>query len=102
MLTKHEMRVLYILQKHGGQARLSTISMAMTRVDIKDRELAIGSCETLELISSAKTPASRGRRGGSRGSVVYWLTSEGLDYVQSAIDSNDMIDPKLQRQGVKA
>ena len=101
MLTKHELRVLYILKKHGGQARLSTISMAMTRVDIKDRELAIGSCESLELISSAKMPANKGR-GGRRGGLVYWLTSEGKDYVQGAIDSNDMIDPELQRQGVKA
>ena len=101
MLTKHELRVLYILKKHGGQARLSTISMAMTRVDIKDRERAIGSCESLELISSAKMPANKGR-GGRRGGLVYWLTSEGKDYVQGAIDSNDMIDPELQRQGVKA
>lgn len=97
MLTKHEMRVLYILKKHGGRARHSQISQAMHRVDAKDRDAALSNCETLELISSAKTPAVK-----SRGGLVYWLTSEGKDYVQGAIDSNDMIDPVLQRQGVKA
>ncbi len=97
MLTKHEQRVLYILRKHGGRAQHSQISMAMSRVDARDRERALSSCETLELISSAKTPATRGRGG-----MVYWLTDEGIDYVQGCIDAGDMIDPLKQRQGVKA
>ena len=100
MLTKHEMRVLYTLKKYGGHARHSQISQAMHRVDAKDRDAALSYCETMELISSAKTPVCKGR-GGSRGGLVYWLTAEGIDYVQGAIDSNDMIDPALQRQGVK-
>ena len=96
MLTKHEQRVLYILRKHGGQAQQSIISAAMTRVDAKERERALKSCESLDLISSAKTPATKGRGG-----TVYWLTSEGIDYVQGSIDAGDMIDPLLQKQGVK-
>ncbi len=36
------------------------------------------------------------------GGMVYWLTSEGIDYVQGCIDAGDMIDPSKQRQGVKA
>ena len=96
LTTKHEMRVLYVLRKHGGRAQHSQISQAMHRVDAKDRDTALSNCETLKLISSAKTPANK-----SRGGLVYWLTSEGIDYVQGAIDSNDMIDPALQRQGVK-
>ncbi len=97
MLPKYEMRVLYILKKHGGRAQHSQISQAMHRVEAKLRNIALSNCETLKLISSAKTPAIK-----SRGGLVYWLTSEGKDYVQGAIDSNDMIDPELQRQGVKA
>ena len=97
MLTRHEMRVLYTLQKHGGRARHSQISQAMHRVDAKDRDAALSDCETLGLISSAKTPGIK-----RRGALVYWLTPEGTDYVQDVIASKDMIDPTLQRQGVKA
>lgn len=97
MLTKQEMRVLYVLRKHGGRAKHSQISQAMSRVNPELRQAALSNCETLKLISSAKTPAVK-----SRGGLVYWLTSEGIDYVQGAIDSADMIDPVLQRQGVKS
>lgn len=95
MLTKHERRVLYILRKHGGTAKHSQISQAMARAKAEERQQALNSCETLDLISSAKRDTD-GRPG-----LVYWLTDAGADYVQGLIDTQDMMDPDAEPRAGK-
>lgn len=96
MLTKNEMRVVYLLRKHGGSALGSRIAQQMSRVPIRERERALANCENLRLISSAKTPATRGRSG-----TKYWLTEDGKDYVQGLIDSGELTDPMLEPRAGK-
>ena len=96
LTTKHEMRVLYVLRKHGGRAQHSQISQAMHRVDAKDRDTALSNCETLKLSSSAKTPANK-----SRGDLVYWLTAARLAYCHGPIASDSCIVAALRCHGVK-
>ena len=92
MLTTAELRVLYVLRKHGDQAKLSQISMTMgDQFDQADRQMALANLEGLELISSAKTPPPKGT--GGRGALVYWLIDAGKEYVQNMIDAGEMTDP---------
>ena len=100
MLTTYELRVLYLLRKHGGRAKHSQISQAMHRFDPDDRKAALSNLETLELISSAKTPPVKGK--GGPGGLVYWLTSEGIEHVQGMINAGELPDPdKEPRAGKK-
>lgn len=99
MLTKHELRVLYLLRKHGGRAQHSVLSQAMSRTKSADRQRALADCEGLALISSAKVPTKSS--DGGRPGLVYWLTSEGIDYVQGLIDGGDMIDPHKEPRAGK-
>ena len=100
MLTTHELRVLYVLRKHGRPAKRSEITQAMHRFTAAQRQRALDSCENLELISSAKTPPVKGK--GGPGGLVYWLTDAGKKYVQDMIDGKQMADPKTEpRRGRK-
>ena len=99
MLTTYELRVLYLLRKHGGRAKLSTLSQAMHRFDPADRRRALANLEDLELISSAKTPPVKGK--GGPGGLVYWLTSEGGEYVQGMIDRAELPDPDKEPRAGK-
>ncbi len=91
MLTTHELRVLYLLRKHGGSARLSEFTHGMQRVKAADRTTALVNCEALELISSAKRSHPPGVRG--RGGHLYWLTQAGKEYVKELIERGDISDP---------
>ncbi len=104
MLTTNELRVLYLLRKHSGRAKRSTLSQAMHRVPAGERWLAFSSCEDLELISSAKTPPIRGREkgNGGRGGLVYWLTKAGESHVDELIEKGQLLDPALETRGAKA
>lgn len=95
MLTTLELRVLYLLRKHDGRAKLTQLSMALHRFAKDDRDRSLANLETLDLISSARTPAPKKHRGG-RGGLVYWLTSEGETCVQGLIDETKIPDPKQQ------
>ena len=105
MLTKNEVRVLYVLTKEGGRARHSTMTRAMQRIPTQARDIAISNCEGLELISSAKTPPATGKAGGGRGGgpggLVYWLTAEGKEYAALLIRDGRMKDPKLEPRAGK-
>ena len=91
MLTTHELRVLYLLRKHGARAKRMQLTQAMHRVGAGNIENALRSLETLELISSAKTPPVKGK--GGTGGLVYWLTYAGAMYVQDLIDNKELADP---------
>lgn len=99
MLSKHEMRVLYLLRKYGGRAKHSQISQAMSRVRAENRSLALASLEQLELILSAKTPPPKGLGKGGTGGLVYWLTIEGRDYVKGLIEHGTLQDPAKESRG---
>ena len=92
MPTTHELRALYVLKKLDNRAKHSQLSHSMHRVSAQDRNRALANLELLELISSAKTPAPQGYKGGPSG-LVYWLTDAGKEYVQDMIDSGEMPDP---------
>ncbi len=97
MLSKHENRVIYVLNRAGGQARKSVISMAMARARAVERAQALSSLEALGLISSAKTPPAKaftGRPGRGAGATVYWLTADGKAHVKWAIDRGDLDKPR--------
>ena len=97
MLTRHELRVLYLLRKQGGRAKHSEISQAMSRAGAHNRSQALSNLEQLELISSAKTPTPRGH--GGTGGLVYWLTCAGSRHVQDLIETFVMQDPAKESRG---
>ncbi len=99
MLTTHELRVLYLLRKHGGTAKHSEISQAMHRFSPEDRNRALKNLEQLELVSSAKTPPVRGK--GGPGGLVYWLTDAGKTCVQDMIDNRELPDPDKEPRAGK-
>ena len=99
MLTTYELRVLYLLRKHGGRAKHSTLSQAMHRLAPMTRQQALISLENLKLISSAKTPPVKGK--GGPGGLVYWLTPEGAEYVQDMIDRGELLDPAEESRAGK-
>ena len=99
MLTTTESRVLYLLRKHDGRAKLQTISEAMHRFKAVDRRQALARLESLELINSAKTPNPKGH--GGQGGLVYWLTLQGVDYVNELIESGAMRDPRKEPRAGK-
>ena len=97
MLSKHEKRVMYVLNRAGGEARQSVISMAMARAKAVERAQALSSLEALGLISSARTPPAKaftGRPGRGAGATVYWLTADGKAHVKWSIARGDMNEPR--------
>ena len=97
MLSKHETRVIYVLNRAGGEARKSVISMAMARAKAVERAQALSSLEAMGLISSARTPPAKaftGRPGRGAGATVYWLTADGKAHVKWAIARGDLDEPR--------
>lgn len=83
-MTKIELRILYLLNKHKGQARHSQLQQAMSRVAVPDRETALRMLEEMGLISSGKSPSK------TRPALIYWLTTAGKDHVQDLITKGEL------------
>ncbi len=91
MLTKLEKRYLYLLNRHGGRLTHSRISAATSRFKKADRERALASLESLELINSARdVPSGKGGFGG----LVYWLTKAGSETVADLIERGELKRPR--------
>lgn len=93
-MTRHELRILYLLKKHGGRCRHSQISQAMSRVKIRERDAALARVEEFGLVSSAMTPPAA--NVGGRGALVYWLTPEGRSTVEHLIETGELKDPATE------
>ena len=94
-MTKHELRILYLLRKHGGQLKHTQLVNAMQRVTELDRYRALAALEDpLGLISSARRPQPA-NAGGVAG-LVYWLTDVGNYAVGELIRTGDLKDPKKE------
>lgn len=87
-MTKIEQRILYLLTKHGGQARHSQLQQAMARIPTEDREQALRMLEEIGLVKSGKSPSK------TRPALLYWLTPAGKEHVEDAIARGDMGDPR--------
>jgi len=87
-MTRAELRVLYLLTKHGGRRKHFELSQAMARLPRKDRERALASLEDMELISSARTPAPKGK--GGTGGLVYWITDQGRPAVDELVERGEL------------
>lgn len=96
-MTKAELRVLYVLAKHEGNAKRMQVSHAMARFKATDRERALANLELLELVSSCRVPAPKGK--GGTGGLVYWLTEAGLQTVADLIEKREIRDPQLGQRG---
>lgn len=83
-MTKNELRYLYLLNKHNGQARHSVLQQATSRIPKGEREAALRMLEDMGLVSSGKTPSK------TRPALVYWLTAAGKDHVQELITSGEL------------
>lgn len=94
MLSTLEQRVLYLLHKRDGRAKLTQLSEALHRFSKQERHQSLVNLETMGLISSGKTPPTLVT--GGRGGLVYWLTSEGAKYVEDQIDTGKLPGPKQQ------
>lgn len=97
-MNKTELRVLYLLRKHGGRAKKQQLSQAMARIDATDRERALAAVESLELVSSAKVPPKTGRGAGGPGGLVIWLTQAGNEVVDDLIASGKLRDPATENR----
>ncbi len=89
-MTKHELRILYLLAKGGGSAKRRPIVQAMSRATVDDIDRALDSLEALELVSSGPT---KGRRGP--GGMLYWLTAAGEDKVADLVRQGTIADPGI-------
>lgn len=87
-MTKIELRLLYLLNKHGGQARNSTLQQATARVTADERKAALRSLEDLGLVSSGPAPSK------TRPAMAFWLTQAGKDYVQDAVARGELGSPE--------
>lgn len=96
-MTRTELRTLYLLAKHGGQAKHWQLSQAMARIKRKERERALANLEELELVSSVKTPAPKGK--GGTGGLVYWLTDTGRQTVADLTERGELRDPARETRG---
>lgn len=83
-MTKNELRLLYLLNKHNGQARHSQLQQATSRIPKDDRESALRMLEELGLVSSGKSPSK------TRPALIYWLTTAGKDHVQELITAGEL------------
>lgn len=92
-MTRYELRVLYLLHKHGGRVRHSVISQSMSRITAVERERALAAVEDFGLISSAGTPPTK---KGGRGGRVYWLTALGKQTVEDMIARGELTDPATE------
>ena len=96
-MTTVELRVLYLLQKHDGRAKLWQLSQAMARVKKANRERALADLEELGLLSSAAMPLRKGK--GGTGGLVFWLTDAGRLAVADMIERGELQDPATSSQG---
>lgn len=81
-MTQTELRVLQILANNAGRQKRLEISQQMSRYTAAERNQALASLETLELINSAEVPRVQGGKPGGVAGVVYWLTEAGVSHVE--------------------
>lgn len=81
-MTKTELRVLQILANNTGRQKRLEISQQMSRYTAEERNQALASLETLELVNSAEVPCVQRARAGGVAGLVYWLTPAGLAHVE--------------------
>lgn len=100
MMTKTELRILYLMRKDGGVAgavEASTLTQQMSNKIYPNRISAIDTLQKLGMVTS-------GSRENEKSSIaskitVYTLTSAGRECIEDHISSGKMKDPDLEKRG---
>lgn len=98
-MTKTELRILYLMRKHGDSIQRNQISSQMYATPRAERETGLQILMVKDLVHQGTMPRTNKNQPTER--VYYWLTETGKALVDDLIARGELKDPSKETRGAK-